>query len=125
MLFFVVPIPTVTLSPDPPGLMRRVGSLQVIDCTVSTVNGVESSSVMISWMGPGGDSIMNDSRVIINPTTYSGNNMYSSSLQLEYLLEEDVGNYTCNVMILETSGSQSIELGPLICELKYITLEDN
>ena len=79
-----------------------VGSPQDIQCIVSTVSGVELSSVMISWMGPGGESITNDSRVTISPTTSSGNN-YTSSLQFTYLMEGDEGVYTCNVMILETN----------------------
>ena len=87
------------------------GSPQVINCTVSTVSGVESSSVMISWMGPGG-VITSDSRVAITPTTSSGNT-YTSSLQFTYLMEEDEGAYTCNVMILETIGSQSVVLQSL------------
>ena len=86
-----------------------VGSPQDIQCIVSTVNGVELSSVMISWMGPGGESITNDGRVTISPTTSSGNN-YTSSLQFTYLMEGDEGMYTCNVMILETSTSNFIEL---------------
>ena len=89
-----------------------MGSPQVINCTVSTVSGVESSSVMISWMRPGGGSIMNDSRVTINSTISSGNN-YTSSLQFTYLMEGDEGTYTCNVMILGTSASQSVELQSL------------
>ena len=107
-----VPTPTVTISPS--GLIQgaMVGNPQVINCTVSTVSGVESSSVMISWMGPGGGSIMNDSRVTISPTTSSGNT-YTSSLQFTYLMEGDEGTYTCNVMILDTSGSQSVELQSL------------
>ena len=60
-------------------------------------------------MGPGGGSIISDSRVTINPTT-SSSNTYTSSLQFDYLIEGDEGTYTCNVMILETSGSQSVEL---------------
>ena len=83
-----------------------VGSPQVINCTVSTVSGVEFSSVMISWEG---GSIVNDSRVTISPTTSSDNN-YTSSLQFTYLMEGDEGTYTCNVMIVETNGSQSVEL---------------
>ena len=88
-----------------------MGSHQVINCTVSKVSGVESSSVMISWMGPGG-VITNDSRMTISPTTSSGAN-YTSSLQFTYLMEGDEGTYTCNVMILETNGSQSVELQSL------------
>ena len=86
-----------------------VGSPQDIQCIVSTVSGVELSSVMISWMGPGGESITNDSRVTISPTTSSGNN-YTSSLQFIYLMEGDEGMYTCNVMILETNVSSIREM---------------
>ena len=94
-----------------------MGSPQVINCTVSTVSGVEFSSVMISWMGPGGNSIIHDSiRVFISQTTSSGNN-YISSLQFTYLMEGDEGTYTCNVMIMETSGSQSVELQSLTGKL--------
>ena len=89
-----------------------MGRAQVINCTVSTVSGVESSSVMISWMGPGGSSIVNESRVTISPTT-SSVNIYTSTLQFTYLMEGDEGTYTCNVMILNTSESQSVELQSL------------
>ena len=64
---------------------------------------------MISWMGPGGESITNDSRVTISPTTSSGNN-YTSSLQFTYLMERDEGMYTCNVTILETVKLQTTEI---------------
>ena len=87
-------------------------SPQVINCTVSTVSGVESSSVMISWMGPGG-VITSSSRVTISPITSSGNN-FTSSLQFTYLMEGDEGIYTCNVMILETRVLQLVELQSLI-----------
>ena len=86
-----------------------VGSPQDIQCVVNTVSGVELSSVMISWMGPGGESITNDSRVTISPTTSSGNN-YTSSLQFIYLMEGDEGIYTCNVMILETNALEFITM---------------
>ena len=88
-----------------------MGSPQVINCTVGTVSGVESSSVIISWMGPIG-SITNDSRMTISPTTSSGNT-YTSSFHFTYLMEGDEGTYTCNVMIMDTSGSQSVELQSL------------
>ena len=86
-----------------------MGSPLDIQCIVSTVNGVEFNSVMIIWMGPGGESTINDSRVTISPTTSSGNN-YTSSLQFAYLMEGDEGMYTCNVMILETIGSSTREM---------------
>ena len=96
-----------------------MGSPQVIDCSVSTVNGVEPSLVMISWVGPRGESITNDSRVTITATTSSSNN-YTSSLRFTYLMEGDNGTYTCNVMILETIGSQSVELQSLTSKLSLI-----
>ena len=90
-----------------------MGSPQDIICTVS---GVESSSVMISWMRPGGGSIINDSRVTISSTTSSGNT-YTSSLQFTYLMEGDEGTYTCNVMIGGTTESQPVELQSLTSKL--------
>ena len=94
-----------------------MGSPQIIDCTVSTVSGVESSSVMINWMGPGGNIDVTNGRVSIGLVTDDGNNMYTRSLQFIYLMEGDEGTYTCNVMILETSGSQSVELQSLTSKL--------
>ena len=90
-----------------------VGSPQDIQCTVSTVSGVELGSVMISWMGPGGDTIANDSRVTISPTSGSDNN-YTSSLQFMYLMERDEGRYDCSVMILETTASNFVEMDKII-----------
>ena len=86
-----------------------VGSPQDIQCIVSTVSGVELSSVMISWMGPGGESITNDSRVTISPTISNGNN-FTSSLQFTYLMEGDEGVYTVSVTILDTVKSQTSEI---------------
>ena len=100
-----VPPPTVSITPSSPIRGAMVGSPQDIQCTVSTVSGVELSSVMISWMGPGGDTITNDSRVTISPTSGSGNN-YTNSLQFTYLGEEDMGYYTCTAMILDTTASE-------------------
>ena len=96
-----VPDPTITISPSGPIQGAMVGSPQDIQCIVSTVNGVELSSVMISWMGPGGESITNDSRVSISPTTFNGNN-YTSSLQFTYLMEGDKGVHIITVVILDT-----------------------
>ena len=113
-----VPTPTVSITPSDPIQGAMVGSPQDIQCTVSTVSGVELSSVMISWMGPGGDTITNDSRVTISPTSGSGNN-YTSSLQFMYLMEGDEGTYECNVMILETNASNYVELNNLTSKLLH------
>jgi len=110
--YFTVPDLLLTISPSGPIRGAMVGSPQMIRCTVNTVSGVESSSVLISWMGPGRDTIKNDSRVTINPTTFSGSS-YTSSIRFMYLMEGDEGTYMCNVMILETSGSASVVLETL------------
>ena len=94
-----------------------MGSSQVINCTVNTVSGVELSSIMISWMGPGGSYNISSSRVNISPTTSSGSYNYTSRLQFTYLMEGDEGTYTCNVIILEANGSQSVELQSLTGKL--------
>ena len=94
-----------------------VGSPQDIQCIVSTVSGVELSSVMISWIGPGGESITNYSRVTISPTTSSGKN-YTSILQFTYLMEGDEGMYTCNVMILKTKNFILLQLEALMSKLR-------
>ena len=114
-----VPTLTVTISPSGPIQGAMVGNPLVINCTVSTVSEVESSSVTISWMVPGGGSIISDSRVTINPTTSSGNN-YTSSLQFTYLKKGDEGIHTCIVMILETTESQSVELESLTSRLLLV-----
>ena len=120
MLLYVVPTPAINMSPSDPIQGAMVGSPQDIQCIVSTVSGVELSSVMISWMGPGGESITNDSRVTISSTTSSGNN-YTSSLQFTYLMEGDEGMYTCNVMILETISSGFAKMQNLTGKSIFIT----
>ena len=110
-----VPTPTVTISPSGPIQEAMVGNPLVINCTVSTVSGVESSSVTINWRGPGNIATSNGRIFSIGSDSIidDGNNMYTRSLQFTYLMEGDEGTYTCNVMILETSGSQSVELQSL------------
>ena len=83
---------------------------------MSTVSGVELSSVMISWMGPGGDTVTNDSRVTISQTISTGNH-YISTLEFAYLMEGDEGTYICNVAVLEAEGSDFVEIRKLISKL--------
>ena len=104
--------PAITILPFGPIQGAVVGNPQSLHCVVYTVSGVELSSVMISWMGPGGESITNDSRVTISPTDSSGNH-FANHLRFTYLMEGDEGIYTCNVMILETISSDTLLLGIL------------
>ena len=90
-----------------------MGSPQVINCTVSTVSGVVSSSVMISWIGPRGNIDATNGRVSVGSVTDDGNNTYTRSLQFTYLREGDDGSYNCNVTILETDAAASVDLSSL------------
>ena len=110
-----VPPLMVTISPSGPIQGAMVGSPQVINCSVGTVSGVESSSVMISWMmtgegsgGGGVDTIMSSDRVTISPVNSDGGNNYTSTLEFTYLMEGDEGTYICDAMILETNETNSV-----------------
>ena len=100
---------TVTLSDHQ---NRVVGNPEEFTCTVSDAVGAELSSVMISWTGPRGVIITNDSRVTISPTNSSGND-FLSILWFEYLMEGENGTYTCNVTILGNSVTGSTILGAI------------
>ena len=120
MIYYpIVPDPTVFISPPGPIQGATVGSPLGIQCIVTTVSGVEVSSVMISWMGSNGNNITDTSRIIVNPVTSFGNN-YTSGLHFIYLKEGDEGMYTCNVTILDNTQSAVIELDSLTC--KYICI---
>ena len=108
--------PMISFNPSP--IQGIVGSPLTIECIVETVSGV--STVNISWIGPGGP-IMNNTRVTISPTTRNGN-IFTSNLSFTYLTEDDDdGSYTCNVMILTTSKSQSVALQPLNSKTVFLT----
>ena len=90
-----------------------VGDPLLVQCIVDTVDGVEPSLVNISWMGPGGDLIVNTSRVTVSQIT-SSDNTYNRSLIFTQLFEDDVGIYTCSVLIFENNRSSSFDLQPFI-----------
>ena len=108
-----------TTALDPVNSQPTVGRDEDIVCTVSGIIGVEPSALMISWFGPQG-RITNDSdsRLSIIPTTFS-NNAYISRLLFEYLVEDDEGNYTCNVAILDDSTSSVIWLQSFFSMLSF------
>ena len=86
-----------------------MGGHQDFQCIASTVSGVDISSVAFRWMLIGGGPVTNNSRVSISPTTSNGSN-FTSTLQFEYITEEDDGIYVCTVMILETDVSEFVEI---------------
>ena len=108
---FIVPTFTVTVSSFTSLQEIMVGDSQDIQCIVEVeFNGVKLNSVIFNWLGPEGNFIINDSRVIVSPTNFSINT-FVSTLQFSYLMEKDNGTYTCSVMILKTAKSNSYELG--------------
>ena len=87
-----------------------VGSPLIAECTVSTVDGVELSDVMINWTGPG---VLTD-RFIMGSIISNENNTYSRTLQLTHLIQSDENStYFCIVMILEASVVESFEIASL------------
>ena len=90
-----------------------VGDPLLVQCIVDTVDGVEPSLVNISWMGPGGDLIVNTSRVTVSQIS-SSDSTYNRSLIFTKLFEDDAVKYTCSVLILETNGLSNVELQPLV-----------
>ena len=82
-----------------------MGNSLNLDCSVTTVSGVDPSSIMFSWVGPHGNTVTRNDRVL-NPTISD----HTDSIQFTYLMEGDNGTYTCNVMILGTNGSVSVVL---------------
>ena len=114
---FVSIVPTFTVTISPPGpLQGVVGDPLVLTCTVSTLIGVELDAVMIMWLDSEDDPLMDDGRVTISPTASIGSNTFASSLSFAYLMGgdySDEGSYTCNVMILDASGSDSFVIESL------------
>ena len=99
-----------------------------IECIVSTVGGVDLSSVTISWSGPNGSLTTDNSRIIVNPVNSFGDN-FTSGLHFIYLMEGDEGIYTCNVMILDVIKTGYVELSSLTCKCllskKYVRIYSN
>ena len=112
--YFIVPDPRVIVSSSSPIQGAMVGRSQTIHCIVSTVSGVELSSVMISWMGPNGNLTTDNSRIIVRPITSSNNN-FTSSIHFIYLMEGDEGIYICNVKILENIQTSQVEMDNFTC----------
>ena len=76
-----------------------VSDPQEMHCSVNTVNITNSDNVTISWTGPNGTTITNDSRLTITPTVSNDTN-HISTLQFSYLSEDDEGLYECSTSVL-------------------------
>ena len=109
-----VPDPVVAITP--PGL-TVVGRPLVINCTVTTVDGVEPSALLIRWTGPAITSERFTSDNIIS----IGNNTYIRTLRVSYLVKSDENDrYLCLALIMGTSDIDSIVLNSLLGEVTKI-----
>ena len=104
----------VTISPPSPITGTTVGESLSIDCMTTTTTVVQANLLMFVWTGPEGAITSND-RMTIQPTTSVGN-MYTSTLQFDYLTEIDGGNYGCIVHLFNVNGSNSVEIESPDCE---------
>lgn len=101
-------------------IQAHVGVNERFECRMVTVNGIEADLVTISWTGPGGNRLTNDSRVIIRPTTVIRSKYYTSVVLIAYLTEDDKGLFSCNVMILDDTASAHIEISSLNSMYSYV-----
>ena len=78
----------------------EVGKLYSINCTLYTGQPVNSSDVSISWSGPNGVVVANESsRITVIPTTSNGYN-HTSTLQFSYISEDDEDtSYNCTASL--------------------------
>ena len=85
---------------------RNVGDPQDVICIVASTSGLDDAdSVIGSWTGPNG-VITNDDRVTINTTI--DNNIYTSILHFNYIMESDEGIYYCNVTTIDLDLNVSL-----------------
>ena len=85
-----------------------IGQTHNLTCTVTVVNGVSSSLVMINWSG--GDSLSESSRVTISNQTNNGL-QYTRMITFSPILSRDRGQHTCSVSVTgfsEANNSDSI-----------------
>ena len=73
------------------------GLNRTITCTVTVVEGVSPSLVMVEWSG--GDSLSDSPRVTISDQTNDGL-QYTRIVTFSPLLSDDSGQYTCSVSVM-------------------------
>ena len=91
-----------------------VGDSLVINCIATTHVAVNVNLLKFYWM-EGGDNITNNDRITIQPTVYL-DTVYVSSLQFDYLVVNDEGNYTCNVEFFDFTMSVTVTMDQPDCK---------
>ena len=88
----------------------EVGKSHEVTCTLYayTSEPVNSSDVSISWSGPNGVVVANESsRITVIPTTSNGYN-HTSTLQFSYISEDDEDtSYNCTTSLSEGNKTLS------------------
>jgi len=82
-----------------------LGDSYQIQCTAYTDEMVNPNNVTVSWTGPN-DTITNDSRLTITPTSSNGTS-HTSTLQFSYLSKDDEGDYSCSLVMLGAELNES------------------
>ena len=103
-----MPVPRISFQPS----VSLLGEMQDIICSVTITSAIDPNSVELTWTN--NESIITtDNRVTITPTNITENPSsftYSITIQFAYLMEEDEGNYTCNVAVDDMMESRLVKL---------------
>ena len=91
-----------------------VGDPQDVICSIASTSGLDPNTVTTSWTGPNA-VITNDDRVTVNATV--DNNIYTTILHFDHLLESDEGIYTCNITTSDNTVSLSANFTDLASKL--------
>ena len=86
--------------------------MQDIICSVTITSAIDPNSVELTWTN-NGSIITSDNRVTITPTNITENPSsftYTTTIQFAYLIEEDEGNYTCNIAVNDMMESRLVKL---------------
>ena len=86
-----------------------MGGSHEIQCKVNFNKVINASIIKVTWRGPNNDTILTNNRTTIN-TTASADNNHTSTLQFQYLIEEDQGLYTCHIEVLNYTKSGFFKL---------------
>ena len=108
--------PSLAISKQNSLVNATVGKPYWIQCSVSTIEEINSSIVKIDWSGPDGP-ITNDNRITVHPTVSDDGIIHNSTLQFLYLSQNDAGAFTCNVTILDTNISETFLLDNITSKL--------
>ena len=113
--------PNSTILKQSSPVSATVGKPYWIQCSVNTSEKVNSRIVKINWSGPDG-SITNDSRITVHPTVSDDGIVHNSTLEFLYLSQNDTGAFTCNMILLDTSISETFQLDKITSKYNILCI---